>query len=84
MANIPVLDRSRNVGKKILLNALLPMICRLRFSKSFQLDNHVYCHLNNSTLDCFIYFYRSRFLDSEIVLVVKVQLLYDVTNQVDY
>ena len=39
--------------KKLGANALLPMLCRLRFSKSFQSDNHVYCHLNNSTLDFF-------------------------------
>ena len=37
--------------KKLGVNALLPMLCRLRFSKSFQSDNHVYCDLNNSTLD---------------------------------
>ena len=40
--------------KKLDVNALLPMLCRLRFSKSFQSDNHVYCDLNNSTLDIFI------------------------------
>ena len=32
--------------KKLGVNALLSM---LRFSKSFQSDNHVYCDLNNST-----------------------------------
>ena len=37
--------------KRLGVNALLPMFCRLRFSKSFQSDNHVYCDLNNSTLD---------------------------------
>ena len=31
------------------VNALLPMLCRFRFNKSFQSDNHVYCDLNNST-----------------------------------
>ena len=40
--------------KKLCVNALLPMLCRLRFSKSFQSDNHVYCDLNNSTLDFFV------------------------------
>ena len=36
------------------VNALLPMLCRLRFSKSFQSNNRVYCDLNNSTLGFFI------------------------------
>ena len=40
--------------KKQGVNALLPMLCRLCFSKSFQSNNHVYCDLNNSTLDFFI------------------------------
>ena len=41
-----------NVGKKKLgVNALLQMLCRLRFSKYFQSDNHVCCDLNSSTLD---------------------------------
>ena len=44
----------KNVVKKLGVNALLPMLCGLRFSKSFQSDNHVYCGLNNSTLDFFI------------------------------
>ena len=48
--------------KKLSVNALLPMLCRLCFSKSFQSDNHVYCHLNNSTLD---------FLSSFIEIVFK-------------
>ena len=43
------------------VNALLPMSRRLRFSKSFQSDNHVYCDLNNSNLDFFSQFYRNRF-----------------------
>ena len=42
------------IKKVLCVNALLPMLCRLRFSKSFQSDNHVYCDLNNSTLDFFI------------------------------
>ena len=48
--------------KKLGVNVLLPMLCRLRFSKSVQLDNHVYCHWNNSTLD---------FLSKFIELVFK-------------
>ena len=31
------------------VNALLPMLLRLRFSKPFQSDNHVCYDLNNST-----------------------------------
>ena len=50
--------------KKLGVNALLPMFCRLRFSKFFQSDNHVYCHLNNSTLD---------FLSSFIEIVFKLR-----------
>ena len=37
--------------KNLGVNALLSMLCRLRFSNFFQSDNHVYCDLNNSTLD---------------------------------
>ena len=33
------------------VNALLSMLCRLRFSRSSQSDNHVCCDLNNCTLD---------------------------------
>ena len=68
--------------KKLGVNALLPILCSLRFSKSFQSDNHVYCHLNNSTLD-FLVLTKS-FSNFEIVLVFMVQLLYDVLHQVDY
>ena len=35
----------------LFVDALMSTLCRLRFSKSFQLNNHVYCDLNNSTLD---------------------------------
>ena len=42
------------VKKNLGVNALLPMLCRLRVSQSFQSDNHVYCDLNISTLDFFI------------------------------
>ena len=48
--------------KKLGVNALLPMLCRLRFSKSFQSSNRAYCHLNNRTLD---------FLSSFIEIVFK-------------
>ena len=51
---------------KLGVNALLPMLCRLRFSKSFQPDNHVYCDLNNSTLDFFICFYQNHFYTLEL------------------
>ena len=37
------------LGEKLGVNALLLMLCRLHFSKSFQSDNHVYRDLNNST-----------------------------------
>ena len=33
--------------KKLGVNALLQMSCRLRFSKSFQSDEHFYCDLNS-------------------------------------
>ena len=46
---------------KLCVNALLLMLCRLRFSKSFQSDNRIYCDLNNSTLNILIKFYRNRF-----------------------
>ena len=60
------------------------MLCRLvRFSKSFHSDNHVYCDLNNSTLD-FLSSFIEIVLNSEIVLVVRVQLLNNVTHQADY
>ena len=61
MTNIPVLERGRNDGKKMGVHALLPMLCRLRFSKYFQSDNRVCCGLNNSTSDFFIKFYRILF-----------------------
>ena len=41
---------------KLGVSALLPMICRLRFSKSFLSHNHVHCDLNNSTLDFLLNF----------------------------
>ena len=63
---------------------LLPMSCRLRFSKSFQSDNHVPYDLDNSTLDFFYLVLLKSFSNPEIVLVVIVQLLYDVIHQVDY
>ena len=36
---------------KLGVDVLLLMLCRLRFCKSFQSDNYVYCDLNNSALD---------------------------------
>ena len=72
----------KNVGKRLGVNALLPLLCRIRFSKSFQSDNHVYCDLNNSILDFFYLVLSKSFLNSEIVLVVIIT--YDVIHQVDY
>ena len=69
--------------KKLGVNSLMPVLCRLRFSKSFQSDNLVYCHMNNGTSD-FLSSFIEIVLNSEIVLVVSVQLLYDVIHQVDY
>ena len=40
--------------KKLGVNALLQMLCRLCFSNPCQSDNHVYCDLSNSTSDFFI------------------------------
>ena len=48
--------------KNLGVNALLPMLCRLRFSKSFQSNNHVYCELNNSTLNFLSGFLEKSFL----------------------
>ena len=39
---------------KLGADVLLLMLCRLCFCKSFQSDNYVYYHLNNSTLSSFI------------------------------
>ena len=36
------------------VNVLLLMLCRLCFCKSFQSDNYVYYHMNNSALDFLI------------------------------
>ena len=63
------------------VNALLPMLHRLSFSKSFQSDNHVYYDLNNNT---FLSSFIQIVLISETMLVVIVQLLYDIINQVHY
>ena len=40
--------------KNLGINCLLPMLCLLCFSKSFQSDNHVSYDVNNSTCDFFI------------------------------
>ena len=55
MTNIQVLERSGEemLVRKLGVDVLLSMLCRLCFGKSFQSDNHVYCDLNNSTLDFF-------------------------------
>ena len=42
------------LANKLGVNALLPMLCRFRFSKSFQSDNYIYFVLNNGSLDYFI------------------------------
>ena len=68
---------------KELGDVLLP-ICRLRSSDSCQSDNHVYCDLNNCTLDFFYLVLSKLFLNFEIVLVVILQVLYDVIHQVDH
>ena len=69
---------------KLGVDVLLLMLCRLRFCKSFQSDNYVYYDLNNSALIRLSYLVLSKsFLNSELVLVVKVQLLY-VIHHVDY
>ena len=39
--------------KQLRVSALLPMLSRPRFSKSFQ-SNNVYCDMNNSTLAFFV------------------------------
>ena len=64
------------------VNVLLLMLCRLRFCKSFQSDNCVYYDLNNIALDFYLVLSK-KFLNSALVLVVKVQFLY-VIHQVDY
>ena len=60
------------LAKKLAVNALLPILCRLRFSKCFQSDNHVYYDMNitDSTSDFFPALLKS-FLNSETVLVVR-------------
>ena len=40
--------------KKLRVDGLLLMLCRLRFFKSFQSDNNVYYDLNNSALNFLI------------------------------
>ena len=55
---------------KLGVDGLLLMLCRLRFCMSFH-------RLSNLVLS-------KLFLNSELVLVVKVQFLYNVIHQVDY
>ena len=59
-------------------------VIQTSFHKSFQSDNHVYCDLNNSILDFFLSSFIEIVFKLEIVLVVIVQLLYEVMHQVDY
>ena len=66
---------------KLGVDALLLMLCRPRFCKSFQSAN-VYYDLNNSALLSYLVLSKS-ILNPELVLVVKVQFLY-VIHQVDY
>ena len=70
--------------KKLGVNALLPMLGRLRFSKSPLSDNLVHYDLNNSTLDFLSIVLSKSLLNSEIVMVVIIHKLYDVILQVDY
>ena len=62
--------------KKLGVDALLAMLCRLLVRKSFQSDNHVYSDLNSSTLEIV-----SKLSNSAGRLV---QLHYDFIHQVDY
>ena len=57
------------------------MLCRLRFCKSFQSDNYVYYDFNNSA---FLSSFIEMVSNSELVMVVKVQFLYNVIHQIDY
>ena len=61
---------------KLCVDVLLLKLCRLHSHKSFQSNYYVYYDLNNSALDFFIQFYRNCFLNSKLVLVVKVQTFY--------
>ena len=61
---------------KLCVDVLLLKSCRLHSHKSFQSNYYVYYDLNNSALDFFIQFYRNCFLNSKLVLVVKVQTFY--------
>ena len=65
---------------KLGVDVLLLVLCRLRLCKSFQSDNYVYYDLNNRL--SYLVLSKS-FLNSELVLIVKVQFLYGI-HQVDY
>ena len=41
------------------VNASLPMLCRLRFRKYYQSDNHVYCDLNKALQNLFLVLSKS-------------------------
>ena len=58
---------------KLGVDVLLLMLCRLHLCKSFQSDNYVYHDLNNSAFRLSYLVLSKSFLNSELVLVVKVQ-----------
>ena len=68
---------------KLGVDVLLLMLCRFPFCKSFQSDNYVYYDFNNKRVRLSYPVLSKSFLNSELVLVVKVQFLY-VIHQVDY
>ena len=83
MTNIPVLERLRNVVKTTGCRCFTADVMQISFQYVFQLDNHVYCVLNDSTLDFYLVLSKP-FLNSEMVLVVIVHLLYDIIHKVNY
>ena len=44
----------KNVGKKTGCQCFTANVMQTSFQQVFQSDNHVYCDLNNSTLEVFI------------------------------
>ena len=68
---------------KLGVDVLLLMLCKLRFCKSCQSDNYVYYNLSNSAFRFSNLVLSRSFLNSELVLVVKLHFLY-VIHQVDY
>ena len=64
LKNMVTLTFQFSSGEEILVkvlgvNALLPILCRLRFSKSFQSNNHVYRDLNNRTFRLYLVLSKS-------------------------